>query len=108
MPLAVGNIFQSAAASTDQEHVETLFQIDALRIVRIMSHGQQSPEGFWYDQTQPEWVVLLKGTATLSLADKEKVELKAGNYVLIPARLKHRVECTSEDAVWLAVHIDAQ
>ena len=51
-----------------------------------------------------EWVVLLKGSATLLIAEEGSVDLGAGDYLLIPAHVRHRVERTSEDAVWLAVH----
>jgi cupin 2 domain-containing protein len=75
-----------------------------VRIERILSRAQASPEGFWYDQAQPEWVVLLRGSATLSFAGQDKMDLQAGDYLLIPAHLKHRVDRVSEDALWLAVH----
>ena len=38
-----------------------------LRIERIVSFGHSSPEGFWYDQDQHEWVLPLKGAARLSI-----------------------------------------
>jgi cupin 2 domain-containing protein len=114
MTPVVGHLFgQDASASSsstgEQEQVETLLETDALRIERIASYGQPSPKGFWYDQPNQEWVVLLKGTATLRFSDdaekrKRVIDLKAGDYLLIPAHLKHRVERTSPDALWLAVH----
>ena len=110
----VGHLFEQDAAAASspptgkQEQVEALLETAALRIERIASYGQPSPEGFWYDQPNLEWVILLKGTATLLFFDeaekREQVELKAGDYLLIPAHLKHRVERTSPDALWLAVH----
>lgn len=38
-----------------------------LRIEQIISFGHSSPEGFWYDQDQHEWVLALKGAARLSI-----------------------------------------
>ncbi|WP_367871624.1 cupin domain-containing protein [Luteolibacter sp. Populi] len=70
----------------------------------IVSRGAASPEGFWYDQERSEWVLLAKGEATLRFERDELVELKAGEYLLIPAGVRHRVERTSADAVWLALH----
>ena len=104
MPLPAGNLFRSSATPGSQESIQLLLQTDALRIERIESHGHPSPAGFWYDQPDQEWVVLLQGSATLTFADEPAVDLKAGDYLLIPAHRKHRVERTSEDALWLAVH----
>ncbi len=71
----------------------------------IVSRGAASPEGFWYDQERSEWVLLAKGTATLRFEEEEgDFEMQAGDYVLIPAGKRHRVERTSGDAVWLALH----
>jgi len=105
MSFIAGNLFQLPSASTGREVVETLLQSDACRIERIESHGESSPEDFWYDQPEDEWVLLLKGAATLSFTDEEKIELKPGDYLLIPAHRKHRVERTSMDALWLAIHL---
>lgn len=70
----------------------------------IVSRGVASPEGFSYDQERCEWVLLAKGTATLRFEKEGDFEMSAGDYVLIPAGVRHRVEETSEDAVWLALH----
>ena len=106
IPASVHNLFCPSPASLDQEQIETLLQTDSFRIERIVSNGQSSPEGFWFDQPEDEWVVLLKGSATLSFVDEKRMDLKAGDYFLIPAHLKHQVERTSEDALWLAVHFN--
>jgi cupin 2 domain-containing protein len=105
MPLSVaGNLWRATPCSADREQIHPVFATDSLRIEHIVSHGQPSPVGFWYDQPDPEWVVLLKGTATISFAGEESIDLCAGDYLLIPAHLRHRVEQVSEDAIWLAVH----
>ena len=73
---------------------------------RIVSAGHNSPEGFWYDQEEHEWVAVLKGEAKLLFeGDDEAIHMKPGDYVNIPAHRKHRVEWTSpnEPTVWLAV-----
>ena len=70
----------------------------------IVSRGVASPEGFWYDQERCEWVLLAKGEATLRFEEEGIFEMKAGDYLQIPAGKRHRVEATSEDAVWLALH----
>jgi cupin 2 domain-containing protein len=80
------------------------------RIERIVSTGQASPPGFWYDQEQAEWVLLLSGSAGLLIEGEDAPRvLGPGDYVEIPARKKHRVEWTDpkEPTVWLAVHARA-
>lgn len=76
-----------------------------LRVERIVSYGHASPAGFWYDQTENEWVVLIQGAATLRFED-DAVELKPGDFVNIPAHCRHRVDWTTPDSltVWLAVY----
>jgi len=88
-----------------EELVEVLLAAANLRIERIVSHGHASPEGFWYDQDQHEWVVVLKGAARLRFEDGI-VEMKPGDFINIPAHKKHRIEWTTPDepTVWLAVH----
>ncbi len=78
------------------------------RIEQIVSAGQASPDGFWYDQDRAEFVLLLAGTAGLRIEGEPRTrELRAGDYVVLPAHCRHRVERTSAvpPAVWLAVHL---
>ena len=65
-----------------------------------------SPQGFWYDQEQHEWVVVLSGAAQLRFEDGETIDMKPGDHVNIPAHRRHRVEWTTPDepTVWLAIH----
>lgn len=98
------NLFADLPASIPDELTETLLQADSSRIERIVSHGQASPDNFWYDQDEHEWVVVLQGAAKLAFEDK-CVELKTGDFINIPAHYKHRVEWTTPDepTIWLAV-----
>ncbi len=77
------------------------------RIERIVSTGQSSPQGYWYDQDEAEWVCLLKGSAGLKFEDEDQVRvLKPGDWVLIEAHRRHRVEWTDAGVtVWLAVFV---
>ncbi len=88
------------------EVTETLHQSEHVRVERIVSRGHSSPPGFWYDQEEHEWVMLLHGEARLLFeGDDEPLVLKSGDHVSIPAHRRHRVEWTSphEPTVWLAV-----
>lgn len=89
------------------ELIEVLAQGENVRIERIVSTGQSSPEDFWYDSEQPEWVAVLKGEAKLVLAgETQPIHLRAGDHLTIPAHRRHRVLWTSphEPTVWLAVY----
>jgi cupin 2 domain-containing protein len=101
------NIFSDLPAQLPEELVETLVTSDRVRIERIVSHGHASPEGFWYDQDQNEFVMLLKGAARLQFeGEDEPIEMSPGDFIEIPAHRKHRVEWTTPDGptVWLAVY----
>ena len=102
----LGNLYASIPAQLPSELVDTLAAAGNTRIERIVSKGHCSPPGFWYDQEQHEWVLVLQGEATLRFErDDRLVRLKAGDYVQIAAHERHRVEWTSEDTetIWLAV-----
>lgn len=98
------NLFADLTTHLTDEVLTTLLDAGTVRIERIVSRGQASPDGFWYDQSQHEWVAVLKGAARLRF-ENETVELKPGDFVNIPAHTKHRVEWTTPDepTVWLAV-----
>ncbi|MFK0310176.1 cupin domain-containing protein [Pseudomonas sp. NPDC090233] len=88
------------------ERIDELLQRPGMRIERIVSCGQASPAGFWYDQAEGEWVILLSGRAALRLEHEGYTRLLApGDCLDIPAHCRHRVEWTvqGEPTVWLAV-----
>lgn len=100
------NIFTIPMENNTEELCEELLARSNVKIERILSWGQSSPEGFWYDQEWNEWVVLLQGYAQLSWDDGSLTELQGGDQLLIPAHKKHRIENTSSEppCIWLAVH----
>ena len=105
---SVKNIFavpQESLVSTE-EIFETLFENQHVTIERIVSNGQSSPEGFWYDQIEDEWVILLTGQAQIEFENGRIVFLKSGDYLFLPAHSKHRVHSTSKEpnCIWLAIH----
>jgi cupin 2 domain-containing protein len=96
----------SGLAPAAAERVDTLFAGGGTRIERIVSWGQASPPGFWYDQAEGEWVALLSGGAGLHLLEPdEEVTLAPGDWLWIAPHRRHRVTWTAADAatVWLAV-----
>lgn len=104
MIIRVGNIFEKLAGLPGQEGVLTLFRNQGLTIERIVSHFHSSPPGFWYDQAGDEWVIVLRGRAILEFESGERIEMKDGNYLTIPSHVRHRVQQTDSDTIWLAVH----
>lgn len=90
----------------DEECFETLSESAGFRVERIVSQGQQTPAGEWYDQPSDEWVVLLQGEAALQWDDGSITHLRAGDWLMLPAGLRHRVHHTSREpaCLWLAVH----
>jgi len=100
------NIFSDIPADFPEELVNVLAENKHVRIERIASTGHASPEGFWYDQDQNEWVVVLRGAANLVFEGEDRpVEMKLGDHINIPAHKKHRVDWTKPDepTIWLAV-----
>ncbi len=104
------NIFAGIPENLPRERVDELLHDESLRIERIVSKGHASPPGFWYDQPEDEWVIVLKGAARIAYERGETVALRPGDFLTIPARVRHRVEWTDpgEETVWLAIHSPAR
>lgn len=102
----MNNIFDAIPENIDTEIFELLAKSETTRIERIISKGHKSPDSGWYDQDENEWVLVLRGEAILLFEDGTSVNLKAGDYINIPAHKKHKVEWTDPkiETVWLAVH----
>ncbi|GAB3381181.1 cupin domain-containing protein [Azotobacter armeniacus] len=102
------NLFQPLPDASAGECFDDLLSLPGCRLERIVSQGQASPPGFWYDQDWDEWVLLLAGSAVLRLASEpQPIALGVGDHLLIPAGERHRVEATDPagPTVWLAVHV---
>jgi cupin 2 domain-containing protein len=104
----VENIFADVPDSTGHEHFLTLFENAAVKIERIVSHSHASPPGFWYEQSEDEWVIVLRGHATLEFDGGELFEMEEGDHTTIPSGVKHRVRQTGPRTIWLAAHITNQ
>ncbi len=100
--IGVKNVFENLKQS-NKEIVETIVKKSNCRIERILSNGDSSPVGFLYDQEEFEFVILMRGRATLYFENKNPIELQEGDYLIIEPHDKHRVESTSKDAIWLCV-----
>jgi cupin 2 domain-containing protein len=101
----ITNLHDDIPAHLPEELVEILLQTPQIRIERIVSLGQSSAPGFWYDQTVSECVLLIAGTARLQF-ESEVIEMKPGSFLNIPAHGRHRIEWTDPDqpTIWLTIH----
>ncbi|HOJ18354.1 MAG: cupin domain-containing protein [Ignavibacteriales bacterium] len=99
------NLFENIPKDLPEELIDEIISGDNFRFKRIVSSGHSSPEGFWYDQSENELVILISGSAGIEFIDNNVIDLKPGNYLIIPAHLKHRITYTSlsRETVWLAL-----
>ena len=105
--MQIANLFAARLEPKREEIFATLLETGRVRLERIISTGQSTPAGEWYDQERNEWVALLSGSAGLLFeGEPEPRVMKPGDYLIIPAHLRHRVEWTDPDheTVWLALH----
>ena len=99
-----GSVLADLPRPGAEEAFEPLAGNGAVRIERIVSHLHQSPPGFWYEQTDDEWVMLVQGAASLAFEDGRTVRLAPGDWAWLPAGCRHRVAHTAEETIWVAVH----
>jgi cupin 2 domain-containing protein len=104
------NLFHPLPDSSPDEVVEQLLSGSEFRLEKIVSTGQSTPPGEWYDQSESEWVALLAGGAKVLFEGNDvPLEMRPGDWINIPAHRRHRVEWTDPEqpTVWLAVHYGA-
>ena len=104
--MIVRNLLEDLPSILPDELTQILSDNSGVRIERIVSQGHRSPDNFWYDQNETEWILLISGRARLQVeGEHDLVELIAGDFLEIPAHLKHRVDWTDPDwnTVWLAI-----
>jgi cupin 2 domain-containing protein len=105
------NLFANLPNALSNEFVEVLAANANVRVERIVSIGQSSAEGFWYDQDDQEWVAVLQGEAAILFeGDSKPMVMRPGDHVLIAPHRRHRVEWTSQETptIWLAVFFAAR
>ena len=100
------NIYQNIPQALSDELFTPLLENKNIRIERIVSQGQRTKAGEWYDQMQNEWVIVVQGQAVIEYENTQTHDLNVGDYLFIPAGTRHRVLWTShsEQTLWLAVH----
>ena len=107
-PVAAGNLHANLpTTSLAHELVDRLLTAPGVRIERIVSTGQVTPDGEWYDQATDEWVLLTAGAARLHIDGEDSDRhLTPGDWLHLPAHCRHRVTWTQAEppTVWVAVH----
>jgi cupin 2 domain-containing protein len=103
-PIRRGTLLDGSAAPPEGEHHAVLAEMKGAVIEQIVSSARTPPHD--YLQDHDEWVVLLAGGATVDI-DGESFELREHDWLLLPARVPHRLVRTEQGTVWLAVHAAA-
>jgi uncharacterized cupin superfamily protein len=107
LKIATANLFARLPSARRAEAFTALLDRSEVRIERIVSQGQATPEDEPMVQAQDEWVILLQGEAGIRIEDSVAVTLRPGDYLTIAGGQRHWVTFTTKDepTVWLAVHI---
>ena len=85
------------------ELVTELHSTPSTRIEQIVSYGDTTPQGQWYDQDEDEWVSVLEGEGHILFEDGTVNKLRKGDSLVIEAHRKHRVVYTENPTMWLCV-----
>ena len=107
----MSNILAAGEPSGTGETVDALLSANGVRLERIVSRGEASPAGFWYDQAEAEWVTVLTGRARLTIeGEADDRDLGPGDSLFLPAHCRHRVAWTApgQTTVWLALFLDVR
>ena len=107
--MTIKSLFAEIPDFLPEELIQVLLKTESFRLERIVSLGQATPPGEWYDQETHEWVLLLKGSAGLRFEGEPETHiLRPGDALPIPAHRRHRVEWTApgEKTIWLALHYE--
>ena len=105
MGIKVKNIFGATEGTLGKEAFLTLLESENVKVERVVSHAASSPQEFWYDQAHAEWVMIVRGEATLEFESGQRIEMKEGDYLTIPPHARHRVHQTGLETIWLVVHL---
>lgn len=100
------NFFENHSIELEKEYFEDILVTNNFKVERIISEGNASPENFWYDQEENEFVLLIKGYAEIEFEGNDVIQLYQGDFLIIPSHKKHRVKKTSENekTYWLTIY----
>jgi hypothetical protein len=102
--LVRGRLDPPEAAPPNGEQFRRLARVGGTEIEQILSGALDGPADFL--QAHDEWVVVLAGGAELDV-DGTACTLTAGDWIVLPAGVPHRVVRCEPGTSWLAVHAKA-
>ena len=103
------NLLSTACPPPGAESMHVLASAETWRLLLIASNDYRSPSGEWMDQSDHEWVLVLRGSACIALENPDRiVDLSPGDHLSLSPHRRHRVERTDGDpgTLWLALHWD--
>jgi cupin 2 domain-containing protein len=95
-----GRLRAGSTAPQDGEATDVLATVDGAVVEQIRTGRLEGPVDYRADVD--EWVLVLEGSAVLEVAGTP-VELRAGDWVMLPARTPHRLLDTEPGTNWLTV-----
>lgn len=104
--MKISNIFENIPQTLKEELIENILVNNNFKVERIISEAHASPKEFWYDQPTNEFIYLVSVSAAIMFEDHSVKTLKTGDYLVIEAGKKHRVEWTDKKSktIWLTIH----
>jgi len=100
------NLLAHPVPAAGAETVLDLQRGEGWRLQLIHSCDYASPDGFWYDQDEHEWLLVLRGSARLRLREPEEAcDLSVGDVLVLPPHRPHRLERTdpAPGTLWLTL-----
>ena len=92
------NLLATACPPPGEESMHVLASAETWRLLLIASNDYRSPSGEWMDQSDHEWVLVLRGSACIALENPDRiVDLSPGDHLSLSPHRRHRVERTDGD-----------
>jgi cupin 2 domain-containing protein len=98
----LGRLRPPGDAPDGGETVELVAAMDGVRVEHILSGDLAAPVD--YVQDHDEWVITLAGGAVLEVGGAS-VTLAAGEWIMLPRGVAHRLVSTERGTSWLAVRV---
>ena len=106
LKIQIKNFYSGFKTNPLLENYIDILNGNKFRLEKIISKGYKTPNAKWLSESVDEFVLLLKGKAEILFETGQIVELKEGDYLIIPSNTKHKVIKTSIRPLcyWLTIH----
>lgn len=101
-PLTRGRLAQASAGPATGERVEEIVRVGGVVVNQILSGRLDAAADYLQDHA--ELAVVLAGGALVEVRG-DRLDLAAGDWVLLPADTPHRLVSTQPGTSWLTIHI---